>query len=90
MLKRELINFPDFLQEYIMKNFMPYYKKYIKFLKKEYKGKLDSTDNKLENYFGNTLNKYIKKIFRTKQGLFNFIFQRKNGWNENNKSALRT
>ena len=29
-------------------------------------GKLDSTDNKLENYFGNTLNKYIKKIFRTK------------------------
>ena len=90
MLKRELINFPDFLQEYIMKNFMPYYKKYIKFLTKEYKGKLDSTDNKLENYFGNTLNKYIKKIFRTKQGLFNFIFQRKNGWNENNKSALRT
>ena len=90
MLKRELINFPDFLQEYIMKNFMPYYKKYIKFLTKEYKGKLDSTDNKLENYFGNTLSKHIKKIFRTKQGLFNFIFQRKNGWNENNKSALRT
>ena len=28
MLKSELINFPDFfLQEYIMKNFMPYYKK---------------------------------------------------------------
>ena len=30
MLKRELINFPDFLYGYIMKNFMPYYKKYIK------------------------------------------------------------
>ena len=43
-----------------------------------------------KNYFGNTLSKHIKKIFRTKQGLFNFIFQRKNGWNENNKSALRT
>ena len=27
MLKRELINFPDFLYGYIMKNFMPYYKK---------------------------------------------------------------
>ena len=37
MLKRELINFLDFLQEYIMKNFMHYYKKYIKFLKNEYK-----------------------------------------------------
>ena len=89
MLKREIINFPEFLQKYIMKNFMPIYKKYIKFLKKEYKSKLDSTDNKLENYFGNTLNKHIKKIFRTKEGLFNFIFQRKNGWNENNKLSLR-
>ena len=54
MIKRELINFPEFLQEYIMKNFMPNYRKYIIFLKKEFKEKLDSTDNKLENYFGNT------------------------------------
>ena len=61
MLKRELINFQIFLQEYIMKNFMSYYKKYIKFITKEYNGKLDSTNNKLENYFGNTLNKHIKK-----------------------------
>ena len=76
-LKNELIEFPDFLSEYIWKNFMSIYKKYIKFLKKEYKDKLDSTDNKLENYFGNTLSKHIKKIFRTKQGLFNFIIERK-------------
>ena len=89
MLKRELVNFPEFLQEYIINNFMPIYKKYIKFLRKEYKGKLDGTDNKLENYFGNTLNKHVKKIFRTKQGLFNFIKERKNGWVENNKLALK-
>ena len=89
MLKRELINFPNFLQEYIMKNFMPNYKKYIKFLTKEFKQKLDCTNNKLENYFGNTLSKHVKKIFRTKEGLFNFIYERKNGWNENNKLALR-
>ena len=31
MLKREIINFPEFLREYIIKNFMPRYKKYIKF-----------------------------------------------------------
>lgn len=90
MLKRELVKFPEFLREYISNNFMPIYKKYIKFLRKEYKGKLDGTDNKLENYFGNTLNKHIKKIFRTKQGLFNFIKERKNGWVENNKLALKT
>ena len=56
---------------------MPNYKKYIRFLKKEFKEKLDSTDNKLENYFGNTLNKHIKKIFRKEPGLFNFIFEKK-------------
>lgn len=90
MLKKELHNFPEFLKEYIDKNFMPNYKKYIKFLKKQYKEKLDRTDNKLENYFGNTLDKHVKKIYRTKQGIFNLIIQRKNGWNENNKSALTT
>lgn len=66
-LKKELHSFPDFLSEYIWKNFMPIYKKYIKFLKKDYNNKLDSTDNKLENYFGNTLSKHVKKIYRTKQ-----------------------
>lgn len=53
------------------------YKKYIKFLIKEFKKKLDSTDNRLENYFGNTLDKHIKKIFRTKLGLFNYVIERK-------------
>ena len=90
MLKREIINFPDFLQEYINNNFMPIYKKYIKFLLKKHNGKLDSTDNRLENYFGNTLDKHIKRIYRTKEGVFNYIMERKNGWIENNKSALRT
>ena len=47
------------------------------FLQKEFKGKLDHTNNKIENYFGNTLPKSIKTIFRTKKGLFNFISERK-------------
>ena len=63
---------------------MPIYKKYIIFLEKDFKGKLDSTNNKIENYFGNTLPKRIKNIFRTKRGLFNFISNRKKGWIENN------
>lgn len=88
--KKELVDYPDFLAEYIWKNFMPIYKKYIKFLEKDYKNKLEPTDNKLENYFGNTLNRRVKNIFRTKHGLFNFIIERKKGWLENNKSALTT
>lgn len=88
MLKREIHTFPDYIAEFIIQNFMPIYKKYIVFLQNEFKGKLDYTNNKIENYFRNTLPKSIKKIFRTKKGLFNFISRRKNGWVENNKSAL--
>ena len=63
---------------------MPIYKKkYIVFLEKDYKGKLDSKNNKIENYFGNTLPKRIKNIFTTKYGLFNFISNRKKGWVKN-------
>ena len=54
------------------------YKKYILFLQKDYLGKLDSTNNKVENYFGNTLPRRVKNIFRTKGGLFNFALCRKN------------
>ena len=46
--------------------------------------KLDFMNNKIEDYFGNTLPKRIKNIFRTKRGLFNFISNRKKGWVENN------
>ena len=56
---------------------MPIYKKYILFLQKDHLGKLDSTNNKVENYFGNTLPRRVKNIFRTKGGLFNFSLCRK-------------
>ena len=78
MLKREIINFPEYIKEYIEDNFMPIYKKYILFLQKDHLGKLDSTNNKVENYFGNTLPRRVKNIFRTKGGLFNFALCRKN------------
>ena len=66
-MKTKIQTFSEFLEKYIKKKFMPIYKKYIVFLEKDYKGKLDSTNNKIENYFGNTLPKRIKNIFRTKR-----------------------
>ena len=39
--------------------------------------RMDNTDNKLKNYFANTLNKDIKKYFKTRKELFNFIFHKK-------------
>lgn len=35
------------------------------FLKKIFIGKLESTNNKIENYFGNTLDKHTNRIYRT-------------------------
>ena len=49
-------------------------------------GKLENTNNKLENYFRNTLDKH-KKIYRTPEGIFDYIMARKNGWIENQKKT---
>ena len=38
MLKQELNNFPEILKNFLEKDFFPEYKKYLWFLKKEYKG----------------------------------------------------
>ena len=53
LLKQELTNFPKMMQDYLNKNFCPVFRKYLVFLEKPFIGKLESTNNKLENYFGN-------------------------------------
>ena len=88
MLKQEFINFPEILQKFLEKDLFPEYKKYIWFIKKKYKGKLTRTDNDSEMYFHATLPKSEKKRFRTEQGIFNQIFNRKNGWMKKIKSQL--
>ena len=65
LLKQELTNFPKMMQDYLNKNFFPVYRKYLIFLEKSFIGKLESTNNKLENYFGNTLDKQTKRIYIT-------------------------
>ena len=41
---------------------MPLYKKYLKFIKKDYNDELGPTDNKLENYLSNTSSKHVEKF----------------------------
>ena len=79
-LKFEIKNFPEPLQTYILNNFFPEYKKFLHFLKKEHKGKLDKDTNQTENYMGNILSKSEKIKFNTKIGLFSLIEKRINGW----------
>ncbi len=88
LLKQELTNFPKMMQEYLNKNFFPVYRKYLVFLEKPYIGKLESTNNKIENYFGNTLDKHTKRIYRSSEGIFDYIMARKDGWIENQKKVL--
>ena len=88
LLRQEYINFPEILQKFLKNDFFPEYKKYIWFLKKEFKGKLTRTDNDSEKYFHATLPKAEKKRYRTEQGVFNQIYNRKNGWMKKIKFQL--
>lgn len=56
------------------------------FLEKQYRN-IRKYINKLENYFGNTLDKYTKTIYKTSGGLFDYIMARKNGWIKNQKKS---
>ena len=80
LLKQEINNFPEVLKKFLIEDFFPEYKKYLWFLKKEFRGKLTRTNNPSEMYFHATLPKAEKKRYRTKEGVFNQICNRKNGW----------
>ena len=88
LLKRESINFPKLLKDYMDEKFFPEYKKFIHFLEKRHKGKLDNTNNQIENYIGNTMPRAHKKKFRTMEGVFNQIMLQKNGWIEKRNQEL--
>ena len=84
LLKYELTNFPKIMQDYF-NNFFPVYRKYLVFLEKPFVWKLESTSNKLENYFGNTLDKHTKRIYRIPKGIFDYIMATKKWLDEKNK-----
>ena len=88
LLKNEINNFPEVLKNYLIKDFFPEYKKFLWFLKDEFKGKLTRTNNDSEMYFHATLPKAEKKRYRTEDGVFNQIYNRKNGWMKKLKSQL--
>lgn len=68
-LKEEIKYYSKHLAEYLKDNFFPEYRKYLKFLEEDYKDKLESTNNKLENFNGNRMPKYEKRSYRIKRGL---------------------
>lgn len=57
LIKSNMKNFPNFIEDYIEKTFLPNYKSYVYYLEKPYKNKLDNTNNKTEGYFRATMPK---------------------------------
>jgi transposase-like protein len=82
-LKYILYEFPGFLAKYLKQEFFLYYKKFLTFLKEPHKGKIDSTNNKTENYIGNIMSKADKNKYRTKIGFINQIYHRTKNWTKN-------
>ena len=81
-VREKIDEYPTFLAEYLNKNFFPVYKRFIVFLKKEVKGKLEKTNNKCENYIGKILKKARKADFKTISGVFDYICHKVRGWFE--------
>ena len=63
LIKSNMKNFPNFIEDYIEKTFLPNYKSYLYYLEKPYKNKLDNTNNKTEGYFRATMPKVKKGNF---------------------------
>ena len=89
LIKSNMVNFPDFIREYLEENFLPYYKSYIYYLEKPYKGKLDDTNNKMEGYFRATMPKGQKRKYRTLEGLINQVYHRGNGLIKNQREKIK-
>ena len=89
LIKANMINFPKFIREYLEENFLSYYKSYIYYLEKPYKGKLDDTNNKTEGYFRATMPKGQKRKYRTLKGLINQIYHRGNGLIKNQREKKK-
>ena len=87
-IRSKIDTYPDFLSEYLIKNFFPVYKRYIVFLKKEVKGYLPKTDNICENYIGKIIDKKIKGKFKTISGAFDYIINRVEGWINSHQPKL--
>jgi hypothetical protein len=87
-LKYILGDFPEFLADYLNQEFFPKHVKFLTFLKEEHKEKINSTNNKTENYIGNIMPKADKNKYRTKIGFINQIYHRTKNWIKNTKNQL--
>jgi len=73
--------FSEVIQYIILDSLMPYFKTFFNFLDNE---NIESTSNKIENFFKRTLPKSVKKIMKIKKGVTSRIALRTEIWNREN------
>jgi hypothetical protein len=49
---------------------------------------LPATNNKMENYFGRTLPKYLKKLFKTVEGITIYLNLQRIKWEQNHEKII--
>lgn len=81
-LKKEINNIPNVFRKIITKKFLVHFNRFVNYLKDP---NISKTSNKIENYFRTTLPKAIKRIFKTIQGLQEYLTLQKEKWDKNHK-----
>ena len=74
-------DFPPIIKQILWKFIIPYFKNLTYHLESNF---LESTSNKIENFFQKVLPKHIKKTFRSKLGVEARLELRTEFWNKNN------
>jgi transposase-like protein len=80
MLK-EIKEFSEIIQSIIFDSLIPYFKTFLNFLNDK---NIETTSNKLENFFKKTLPKSVKKLMKSKKGIKSRITLRTEIWDRNN------
>jgi transposase-like protein len=80
-LLSKIKEFSEVIQSIILDSLMPYFKTFFNFLDDK---NIESTSNKIENFFKRTLPKSVKKIMKTKNGVTSRITLRTEMWDRAN------
>lgn len=81
-LKHEINSIPHVFRKIITKKFVVHFDRFVNYLKDS---NISKTSNKIENYFGTTLPKAIKRIFKTIPGLQEYLTLQKEKWDKSHR-----
>ena len=77
-LRNRVNEYPKAICTYLKEHFFPIYRSLILYKHRDFKGKIPSTNNIIENIIGGLATKYEKRKYRTELGFFNHILTRIN------------